>query len=157
MHTHILFGSLMKRDRLEDLNVNKMVILEWKKIGYEKVDCIKLIQIGAQWRAVLKTIVNLRVRKSWEFICWIAFNFSRKPCILEPATEHSYFVASWWHTPIRHPPKVTRFDFQQTSDIHSSVGKRKGCSLSCRSPVPIKDSFHVATMARKQNVKFTRN
>jgi hypothetical protein len=31
-------------------------------------------------------------------------------------------------------------------------GKRKGCSLSGRSPAPIADSFHVATMARKHSV-----
>jgi hypothetical protein len=32
------------------------------------------------------------------------------------------------------------------------VGKRKGCSLSGRSPAPIADSFHVATMAKKHSV-----
>jgi hypothetical protein len=48
-----------------------------------------------------------------------------------------------------HPPKVTMFYFQQTSGIHAPVGKRKGCSLSGRSPAPIADSFHVAEMARK--------
>jgi hypothetical protein len=30
------------------------------------------------------------------------------------------------------------------------VGKIKGCSLSGKIPAPIADSFHVATMARKQ-------
>jgi hypothetical protein len=54
-------------------------------------------------------------------------------------------------------PKVTRFYFQKTSGIHTPVGKTKGCSLSGRSPAPIADSFHVATMARKQRLKFTRN
>jgi hypothetical protein len=58
------------------------------------------------------------------------------------------------------PPKLlltNRFYFQQTSGIHAPVGKRKVCSLSGRSPAPIADSFNVATMARKQRVKFTRN
>jgi hypothetical protein len=27
--------------------------------------------------------------------------------ILVPESEHCYFVASWWCTPLRHPPKVT--------------------------------------------------
>jgi hypothetical protein len=58
---------------------------------------------------------------------------------------------------VHHYPKVTRFYFQQTSGIHAPVGKRKGCSLSGRSPAPIADSFHVATMARKQRIKYTRN
>jgi hypothetical protein len=52
---------------------------------------------------------------------------------------------------------TNRFYFRQTSGIHAPVRKRKGCSLSGRSPSPIADSFHVATMARKQRVKFTRN
>jgi hypothetical protein len=32
---------------------------------------------------------------------------------------------------------TNRFYFQQTSGIHAPVGKRKGCSLSGRSPAPI--------------------
>jgi hypothetical protein len=47
---------------------------------------------------------------------------------------------------------INRFCFQQTSGVHAPVGKRKGCSLSGRSPAPIADSFHVATMARKHSV-----
>jgi hypothetical protein len=77
------------------------------------------------------------------------------PCnyvLLVPATEHGYFVASWWGTPLRHPPKVIRFYFQQTSGIHAPLGKRKCPSLSSRSPAPIADSFHVATVARKHIV-----
>jgi hypothetical protein len=57
------------------------------------------------------------------------------------------------------PPKVTirlllinRFYFQQTSGIHAPVGKRKGSSLSGRSPAPIADSFNVATMVGKHSV-----
>jgi hypothetical protein len=72
--------------------------------------------------------------------------------VLVPATEHGYFVASWWRTPLRHPLKVTKFYFQQASGIHAPVGKIKGCSLSDRSPALIADNFHVATMARKQSV-----
>jgi hypothetical protein len=61
--------------------------------------------------------------------------------ILVPATECGYFVASWWLTPLRHPPKVTRFYFQKTWGIHEPVGNRKGCFLSGRSPANIADSF----------------
>jgi hypothetical protein len=32
------------------------------------------------------------------------------------------------------------------------MGKKKGCSLSGRSPAPIADSFNVATMAKKNSV-----
>jgi hypothetical protein len=51
---------------------------------------------------------------------------------------------------------TNRFYFQQTFGIHALVGKRKCCSLSRSSPAPVADSFHVATMAWKQRVKFTR-
>jgi hypothetical protein len=50
------------------------------------------------------------------------------------------------------PPNVPRFYFQQTSGTHVPVGKRNGCSLSGRSPAPISDSIHVATMAGKHSV-----
>jgi hypothetical protein len=75
-----------------------------------------------------------------------------KAGILVPTTEHGYFFASWWRAPLRHPPNITRFYFQQTSGIHAPVGKRKGGSLCGRSHAPIADSFHVATMARKHSV-----
>jgi hypothetical protein len=55
-------------------------------------------------------------------------------------------------TPCSLPQKLlltNKFYFQLISGIHAPVGKRKGCSLSSRSPAPIADSFHVATMARK--------
>jgi hypothetical protein len=47
---------------------------------------------------------------------------------------------------------TNRFYFQQTSGIHAPVGKRKGYSLSSRSPTPIADSFNVAIMATKHSV-----
>jgi hypothetical protein len=53
------------------------------------------------------------------------------------------------------PPKLlftNGFYFQQTSGIHAPVGKRKGCSLSGRSPASIANSFNIATMARKHSV-----
>jgi hypothetical protein len=53
------------------------------------------------------------------------------------------------------PPKLlltNRFYFEQTSGTHAPVGKRKGGSLSGRSPTPIADSFNVATIARKHCV-----
>jgi hypothetical protein len=53
------------------------------------------------------------------------------------------------------PPKLlltNRFYFQQTSGIRAPVGKRKGGSVSGRSPAPIADSCNVATIARKHSV-----
>jgi hypothetical protein len=68
------------------------------------------------------------------------------PATSSPADDvHHYLI----------PPKLlltNRFHFQQTSGIHAPVGKRKGGSLSGRSPAPIADSFRVATIARKHSV-----
>jgi hypothetical protein len=47
---------------------------------------------------------------------------------------------------------TNRFYFQLISGIHAPVGKRKGCSLSGRSPAHIADSFNVTTTARKHSV-----
>jgi hypothetical protein len=47
---------------------------------------------------------------------------------------------------------TNRFYFQQASGIRAPVGKRKGGSLSGRSPAPIADSSNVATIARKHSV-----
>jgi hypothetical protein len=58
------------------------------------------------------------------------------------------------------PPKLLLtniFYFQLTSGIHEPMGKRKGGSLSGRSPIPIADSFHVANGKETQHVKFMRN
>jgi hypothetical protein len=73
----------------------------------------------------------------------------------KPDSKPGYFVASWWRHHCVIPPKLlltNRFYFQQNSGTHAPVGKRKGGSLSARSPAPIADSFHVATIARKHSV-----
>jgi hypothetical protein len=68
------------------------------------------------------------------------------PATSSPADEvHHYGI----------PPKLlltNRVYFQQTSGIRAPVGKRKGGSLSGRSPAPIADSSNVATIARKHRV-----
>jgi hypothetical protein len=115
-------------------------------------------------------MLDLRLSKRWLWKasriapkCRLAFNglytafYHRRENssyirIRVPATEHGHFVVSWWRTPLRHNPNVTRFYFQQTSGIHAPVGKRKVYSLSSKSPTEIADSFHVATMARKHSV-----
>jgi hypothetical protein len=37
---------------------------------------------------------------------WRVRTFHAKPSILVPASDHCYFVASCWRTPLRHPSKV---------------------------------------------------
>jgi hypothetical protein len=68
------------------------------------------------------------------------------PTTSSPADDVHHYVI---------PPKLlltNRFYFQQTSSIHAPVGKRKGWSLSGRSPSSIADSFNVAPMTRKHSV-----
>jgi hypothetical protein len=67
------------------------------------------------------------------------------PANSSPADIHHYVI----------PPKLlltNRLYFQQTSGIRAPVGKRKGGSLSGRSPASIADSYNVATIARKHSV-----
>jgi hypothetical protein len=68
------------------------------------------------------------------------------PATSSPADDvHNYVI----------PPKLlltNRYYFEQTSGIHAPVGKRKGGSLSGKSPAPIADSSNVATIARKHSV-----
>jgi hypothetical protein len=79
--------------------------------------------------------------------------------VLQIESNHLLNPATWAAADDVHhyviPPKLlltNRFYFQQTPGIHAPVGKRKGCSLSGRSPAPIADSIHVATIARKHSV-----
>jgi hypothetical protein len=74
---------------------------------------------------------------------------------VKPVGEPGYLVAA---DDVHHyviPPKLLLtniFYFQQTSVIHVPVGRRKGCSLSGRSPAPIADFIYVASIARKLSV-----
>jgi hypothetical protein len=68
------------------------------------------------------------------------------PATSSPADDVHYYVIL---------PKLlltNRFYFQQTSGIHAPVGKRRGGSLSGRSPASIADSSNVATIGRKHSV-----
>jgi hypothetical protein len=68
------------------------------------------------------------------------------PATSSPADDVHHYVI---------PQKLlltNRVYFQQTSGIHAPVGKRKGGSLSGRSPASIADSSNVATIARKHSV-----
>jgi hypothetical protein len=51
------------RDHSEDLGVERRKILEWiiRKIGWEVVDWIHLAQVRDHWRALVNTVMKLRV------------------------------------------------------------------------------------------------
>jgi hypothetical protein len=75
------------------------------------------------------------------FLCQLV-----NPATSSPADDVHHYVI---------PPKLlltNRLYFQQTSGIHAPVRKRKGGSLSGRSPASTADNIHVATIARKHSV-----
>jgi hypothetical protein len=46
--------------------------IDLKETGWEGMDCIDLAQDKAQWRALVKTMMNLRVPlKCWEVPVWL--------------------------------------------------------------------------------------
>jgi hypothetical protein len=55
MHTKFWSGNLKGRDHLGDLGING------KEIGWYGVHWIHLAQDRDQWRAVVYTVINLRV------------------------------------------------------------------------------------------------
>jgi hypothetical protein len=80
----------------------------------------------------------------YKCICPQVFsNQLANPATSSPADDVHHYVIS---------PNLlltNRVYFQQISGIHTPVGKRKGGSLSGRSPAPIADSSNIATIARK--------
>jgi hypothetical protein len=93
---------------------------------------------------------QLHLIYSCMYIYTIFSNQLVNPATSSPADDVHYYVI---------PPKLlltNRFYFQQTSGIHAPVGKRKGGSLSGRSPAHIADSSNVATIARKHSVLNSR-
>jgi hypothetical protein len=114
-------------------------VLFWFTIADLKKSCL---------RAGLQSLTRARptticcyVPRNLIFLCQLVNTATSSPA----DDVHNYVI----------PPKLlltNRVYFQQTSGVHAPVGKRKGSSLSGRSPAPIADIFNVATMARKHSL-----
>jgi hypothetical protein len=104
---------------------------------------------STRWYAVLSPIEDTKsIIKNINScgITFIKWNQWVNPATSLPSDDVHHYVI---------PPKLlltNGFYFQQTSGTHAPVGKRKGGSLSGRSPAPIADSFNFATIARKHRV-----
>ena len=57
------WGNLRKRDHLGDPNVDGWIILRWifQEVGCGSMDWIDLAQDRGRWRALVSTVMNLRV------------------------------------------------------------------------------------------------
>jgi hypothetical protein len=62
VHSRCWSENQKERDHSEDLGVDgKIMRLYLRKIGWNSVDWIHLAQDTVQWRAVVNTLMNLRV------------------------------------------------------------------------------------------------
>jgi hypothetical protein len=63
MHIKFWSKNLKRRNHVERLDVDLRIILKWilEKQGCEFVDCIHPAQVRDQWRALVNTVLNLRV------------------------------------------------------------------------------------------------
>jgi hypothetical protein len=63
MHIGYWWESQKERDHWEDQDVGGWTILNWilREIGWDGVDWIELAQDRGQWRALVNTVINLRV------------------------------------------------------------------------------------------------
>jgi hypothetical protein len=57
-------GNLKKRDRLEDLGVGgKVTFINVRETGWDEFDWVHLTRANGKWRALLNTVLSLRVPK----------------------------------------------------------------------------------------------
>jgi hypothetical protein len=59
MHTEFWWGDLRGRDHLQDLRVDSKMNVH--AVGWGDIDWVDLAQDEDRWRAVVNTVMNLRV------------------------------------------------------------------------------------------------
>jgi hypothetical protein len=118
-----------------------------------------MLQYGdVKWCGIDHIVLLCCLRLSHTSFLLVSMNMKLCGCVMVFSNQRVNPAPSFPADDIHHyviPPKLlltNRFYFQQTSGIHAPVGKRKGGSLSGRTPAPIADSCNVATIARKHSV-----
>jgi hypothetical protein len=63
VHTGLWWGNLREGDHFEDPGIDRRIILKWifEMLGVGGADWIDLAQDRDRWRALMYTVMNLRV------------------------------------------------------------------------------------------------
>jgi len=61
MHAVFWWRYLAERYHLEELRIDKIIILEWIYIFRQDMDGTNLAQVGYKWRALVNAVLELRV------------------------------------------------------------------------------------------------
>jgi hypothetical protein len=99
VHTGLWLGELRERDHLEDLGVDRTIVLKWIFKQWDGgVDWIDMAQDKDRWRGVVNAAVNLRVpQNAGNFLpSWGPVSFPRRTLLHGVSKSVSQSVSQGW-------------------------------------------------------------